>query len=95
MIVPMTFAKYFIVGILILSKLKTKAFSFCFFSSVSVTIIFTGSIKKPNILIICVGTISNFIQFMTKPNLSYKQIVLCMFSSHIEKVSPLVKESPI
>ena len=30
---------------------------------------------------------------MTKPNLLYKSLVLRMFFSHIEKVSPVVKKS--
>ena len=83
------------VGLLILSKFKTKVFSFYFFSSISVTIIFTESITKPKVLILCVGTIWDFLKFMTKSNLSYKRIAFCMFSSHIEKVSPLVKKSSI
>ena len=47
---------------------------------------------NPKILILCVGTIQDFFKFMTKPNLSYKPIVWCMLSSHIEKVSFLVKK---
>ena len=73
MIVPMTFAKYLIVGLLILSKPKTKVFSFDFFSLVSVTMIFTESITKPKILILCVRTIWDFLKFMEK-----KQLVVQM-----------------
>ena len=91
MIVPITFAKYLMVGLLVLSKFNSKVFSFYFFSSVSVAIIFAESITKPKVLILCVGTNLDFFKFMTKPNLSYKRIVLRMFTSHIEKVSLLEK----
>ena len=69
MIVPMTFAKYLMVSLLVLSKPKTKAFSFGFFSLLSVTIIFTESITKPKILILCVRTIWDFFKFMEKNQL--------------------------
>ena len=65
----MTLAEYLMVDLLTFSKFKTKVFCFCFFSSVSVTIILTESITKPKILILYVGTIWDFLKFMAKAQL--------------------------
>ena len=51
MIVPMTFVKYLMVGKMV-GKSRTKSFSFCFFSSVGVMIIFTESITKSKIIVL-------------------------------------------
>lgn len=80
-------------GLLILSRFKSKVFSFDLFSLVGATIIFTESITKPKVLTPCAGAIWNFLKFMRK--LAVQNVVLCMFYSHIDKVPYLVKKSSV
>ena len=63
------------IDLLTVNKFKTKIFSF-YFPFVSVTIIFNGTIKKPKILILCIGTFWGILKFIKKCNAIYDKNAL-------------------